>query len=550
MVHANHTELAPSPAYPIPSNNEARRDPSLPSCEISETLDLFLKDELETLHAYQDAIGGDARVVEHPIRVVRVLHDFADKKIAPEAYAAALLHDIAQDLDDPARSQQAARALFTYKQKLEAHAPAMRVIRKPGTNLHKGKRWEEVVSILADLDTVEEASEIARFHDHDNSGLCETLRSREDIEVPAQLWDPRAKVRLVDSGRLQALVRDVTPQAIFVKAAEMYDNLTYRPPSDRALFQDVYDTLSFYAPVMYIKGFDAFESALKTVAEGWQMRLSGGYEHKLENAEQQIDSLGSDEHCMASGAAVLKHLLGADVTFDPVITNDSKHNVLFAVDDFSYTPEFGPRDAVRAIMRRKGITSTVKKNEISETQDATDLLGMTLIAPNRVQMIKVFGDLVVGYLDQLAATDTTDIMPASSPSRQESIHVSGPIPLITAIKKELDRRKVKESAFDELVHMQVKHFKTAKVGLNHRSVDESGEEHMQGMEIQVQSEADRKASRVDGLQSHLAYKNPGQFKTADLRFLNSRRYRIGIVHPGATTAVRVAKLEAQIATAA
>lgn len=544
MVHANGREVPDIRAEaPLPVVGAVLSESS-PAWEINEALDTYLADELATLRGYQEAIQGEERVFAHPVRVVKVLYDFANKKIAPEAYAAALLHDVAQDLSNPARSQYAARALAAYRQKITDTEKAT-VPRKGAKGLAAPKKWENIVAILADLDTVEEASEVARFHDYENPKLRKILRSNKDTVVRSGLWDPKDKVRLVDSSRLRTLVEDVTPQAIFVKAAEMYDNLAHRPPSDRALFQDVYDTLSFYAPVVYIKGFDAFESALKTLAEGWQMRLSGNYDEKLAKAERQISSLGSDEHCIAVGNAVLKRLLGVEVDFSSVTTNLTKHGVLFAVSEFSYDG-FSPRDTTRAIMRRKGTTSTVRKNDVNVSQEATDLLGITVVAPNAVQMMKIFGDLVQGYLRELYSQENEDIRPASSPSRQESIHVSGPTKLIEAIRKSLIRREISSSVLDRDVDLRIKNFRTAKIGLHFGGTDEIGEFRDVGVEIQVQSEADRKAARVDELQSHLAYKNPGQFTSGDLRHLNLARYRLGAVRKGATTEQRMARINAQI----
>lgn len=483
----------------------------------------YVEYEPEAVAIFRDETGGGERIMEHAWRTTANLYAFGNGRVDKATFRAAMLHDVAQKVHDPLVGIYATQAMQGYWDRL--------------TDTGDPER-DKIFAVLADLDEVEEVSEYARFGEHACPEYQVVLQSHKDIAVPTELWSE--PVKIVSSRHIKNLEHTVAPQAVIIKAVEMLDNLTHRPPSDRALLQDVYDTLSFYVPWCSAKGYDALESALVNRAESWMLRKAGNTS-ELNKASVRRAELGSDEQIIEAAQLVINALTHRRVPLRSVIPRDThNHEMLFATGRMT----LGSGEELKIVFRRKSDASTanlaIRHPEFG--RDFPDLCGMTIIEPNDEAALVTFAGLV-GAFREFARSGNNELAlkPAKSPKRKESIQVSGTKKHSRRVREHLRRAGMTEDDISAEVDFPGYPITAAKIALHATIEDSDGITRTRPFEIMVMSRYSRKGYRV-GEESHIGYKRKGEIRPKDLKSMNRKRHSLLDINPTVPTKLRTAKL--------
>lgn len=180
-----------------------------------------------TLEGYFQGEGVNERedLVAHAKRTMKLVEEFAVRKLPPEAIYAVLLHDVADRFHNrdsqkctPERRQAAGLALADVF-----------------TNPETGVACEQglyVASLLADLIATEKASYYHRLRVAGSipEDIREIITDRYEGSVPAEAW--RQVEPFVDVEQMAKFLDKTNIEAVIIKACELLDNMRY-PSSSR-----------------------------------------------------------------------------------------------------------------------------------------------------------------------------------------------------------------------------------------------------------------------------------------------------------------------------
>jgi len=470
---------------------------------LDETAKSVFMPELTLLERYSE-ITNNAQSRHQAERIFTNLRDFTDGKIDPWVYSAALLHDVAQRLDDPIESKNATSVLKTYASWVSP------------------EQWEFVSSILSDLRLVEASADTTQ-HDYLEKESDDELRSllhpNAEGPVPLRLW--KAPSMIANPQHVLELMQDVNIESLLLLSARTLDNLNHPAENEAQQLQNVFRAESFYAPICEILGYDALAMALRSEASRIRL-IKSGNEAFLEVAREEITALGDRDQMKSIVSELYAKLIGGDSVDEHAISNKGQHNVVLGesllIDPFKGIEE------LRAVWRVKSEGSLARKIE-QQGRKPVDVLGITLIT-NTVNELAV---TYWGIVRRLKQSD--DIEPKHSASRDDAFHIRGSGKYLSKVLSGQGSKQVLESSeLDIKRNRTAAGFQVAKLTAEYIRKTEDGEQRIP-FEIQVQTEKDREKSRV-GQASHILYKgreqpSPLEFDYRVLQEIKARKQMIG-----------------------
>ncbi len=407
----------------------------------------------------------EPRALEHPLRVAKILYDFAGDMLPTETLEAALLHDIVERYENT-DSLQRPNAKIVLQEYFD------------DKNTDNDKKIF-VSSLLGDMKTVEDAAETYRTAYDEDPRLAEILSGKPTSEIiRPQHWFAQSKT--VDVEKMQILLEAVNLESVLIKAAELLDNIIHTPPKDRSLIQDVFEAESFYAPLCEILGFDGLSMALRDAAAHNRFNKSGN-NFVLNQAVELVNTVEAE----GSIDAVIVKLFGDDALNEPVLGRLSEHAV--RVDEVIAS---AGGIELAGVARVKSVGSLALKLARGAGEPPMDIIGITFIAED-VKMASRFFHALLARIEELP-----DVDPVPAPSRDEAIHIRGDSDFVTEF--------LKDASPDAKIDIKVQPagaFQVAKVTLKMH--------HKVPVEIQVQTKEDRKNAR-EGYAAHIRHKDGGR----------------------------------------
>ncbi len=424
----------------------------------------------------------EPRALDHPLRVAKILHDFAGTMLPQEAFEATLLHDVVEraEAKEGLQTKNAKQVLLGY---------------------FDGMKGEEdksiyVSSLLADMSLVEEAAETYRTAENEDPHLKEILSGNTtDQAIKVQHWMEKSRVINVET--MHELLEQVNLESVLIKAAELLDNLTYVPPKDRSLIQDIFEAESFYAPLCEILGFDGLSMALRDAAARNRSEKSG-------NTLIQAQALEMRDNVIDAGSidSVVEAIFGDNALTAPVLGQLSDHGV--RIDEVIASLNGAE---LAGVARVKSVGSLALKLARGAGERPMDIVGMTFVA-NDVTEASIFFHALLARLKNI---DVAQLQPA--PSRKEAVHIRGDSSYISEYTKHMDPDIEVDEKPEEPGAYQV-----AKVTALFFGVIP--------VEIQVQTKDDRKNGRI-GTASHTTFKDGGTgLRTELLGSIYDRKRRL------------------------
>lgn len=475
-------------------------EPSTPQ-KFEKTIDLE-RPSLEfpfqlALEGYFQGEGVKERedLVAHAKRTMKLVEEFAVRKLPPEAIYAVLLHDVADRFHNrdsqkctPERRQAAGLALADVF-----------------TNPETGVTCEQglyVASLLADLIATEKASYYHRLRVAGSipEDIREIITDRYEGAVPAEAW--RQIEPFVDVEQMAAFLDNTNIEAVIIKACELLDNMCY-PSSSResAKLQDVLEAESFYAPLCEVMGFDGLAASLRSQAH--IIRLEGQGERKLiEEIREQYEKTRQ-----VGVRNLVNTIFGTEQVETEAVVGlrgeASCHDRPIHIGDF--LAQNGK--VVEGKYRLKTVGSwAAKVHEARQNgkpeYTPMDVLGLTVISKN----VKAQAHNFVEFLERIDTTPALDLKKAASKSSAICVH--GTADYVTTVRQEMEQRGFDIGRCEfvvqdaESVKQRGQKYQVSKVTflMDHPEVDKGVP-----VEVQFVTEDERRRSRT-GEVAHIIYK--------------------------------------------
>lgn len=415
---------------------------------------------------------GRPREFDHPMRVAEIMMTYAGVHMPPEAYGpAAYFHDLADRTTSTKYGSEsrmrAGKLLSEYFLDNEL-APYQRAQRR------------YIGSIIVDGEITEHTaksyrqtlpSEDSIFRDIINNGFSD--------EIPKQYWMQRGSLCSPES--MLRLLEKVNIEDVPLKAAELIDNVTHPPTREAALYQDILEGEYFFAPLLETLAYDAMAMQVRDICNR-QRLYYGGHKDILARAFQIHNTFRNQERIsVALGQLFNQTVLHERVTLD----NYDTHSYMAEA-----RVDFRSVKNVRATLRLKSVGS-IGWSIYQNGADPMDVLGVTLITPDRTTMLTVF-DEVVDMLSQKTKT-----------IKFKAIHgKKSPF----CIRGEDAFLHLAQDYYGAEVHMyDVKETENEYHVIKTTQLVEVAPGISVPVEIQVMSEEDRRNTRL-GYSSHMSYK--------------------------------------------
>lgn len=433
-------------------------------------------------------------LVAHAERTMKLVEEFAVRKLPPEAIYAVLLHDVADRFHNrdsqkctPERRQAAGLALADVF-----------------TNPETGVTCEQglyVASLLADLIATEKTSYYHRLRVAGSipEDIREIITDRYEGAVPAEAW--RQIEPFVDVEQMAAFLDNTNIEAVIIKACELLDNMRY-PSSSResAKLQDVLEAESFYAPLCEVMGFDGLAASLRSQAH--IIRLKGRGKHELvKDIREQYETIRR-----AGVRNLVSAIFDAQIITEAAVgprSEESCPNRSVHIGDF--VAQNGK--LVYGKYRLKTVGSwAAKVHEARQNgkpeYTPMDVLGLTVISKN----VKAQAHDFVKFLERIDTTPVLDLKKAASKSSAICVH--GTVDYVTTVRQEMEQRgfDIGRCEFvvqdDESVKQRGQKYQVSKTTF---LMDYPGLDKGVPVEVQFVTEDERRRSRT-GEVAHIIYK--------------------------------------------
>lgn len=361
------------------------------------------------------------------------------------------------------------------------------------------------------------------------------------------LW--KQPMKMLDVSSLIEIAGKINLETILIEASHTLAQLHSTPYKSPETYEAAYRSEAFLAPLCEVIGFDGLAMALRSTVACIELRNTGKGEY-VDLAEQLLSKhqegrSENGEHChdqlQQDVQSIMRRVVGEN-SHELVIGSESSHGVVFGDGEC----HSGHRE-LRLVWRLKSVGSLARKlaREASEKQNKhteipssevlddqcgyveapLDIVGVTLIAHNRGDLIATYADIFRRMLPLLEREDLSNegvgsIQPYPSPSRKCSFHIEGDAQFISAIKQTMDEQfpdrlnKISFRLDDK------KGFRVAKMTGFYTSID-----GVVPFEVQLLTEEDRRTARV-GTAAHIFFKlskqlNHGPTSTnKDTRYLS------------------------------
>lgn len=465
----------------------------------------------KSLNIYAGAVTSErADLVSHAERTVGLLKSFAGSRVPPEAFSAAMLHDVVDRFINTKSTK------YTPEKTTAAQDALMEFFTNPELDYEQGRY---ISCLLADMVHIEVESgrhrvEMAKYARNGEGGtvspeVVEMMSDHYQGAIPADVWQKTEP--LLDFERMRSFLSEVNIEALLIKASELLDNMQ-NPSSKRksALFQDVLEAESFYAPIIEVIGFEGLASALRS--EAHLIRLRGqGQQEAIEKSTEVVDAVSG-----AGTQQLVRRILGggqADCATMPVVEKDSLgKNYPIHFGEFAVETVDGA--VISGNYRLKGRGSLANKIAKNNGDLPMDVLGLMVISEDETESAKRFADFIEHR------TGSFRLNPSNG--RLTPVFIDGSNEYVAAVLGELESRQIPPQMYE------------AKAESNQQAEERRGYQKYQvskvtffaeqnsvdiPVEVQFLTKEERRRSRL-GETAHIVYKYLRQFFPSDTEIEN------------------------------
>lgn len=410
-----------------------------------------------------------------------LIDDFCDNYINESVYSAAMLGPIIDELGNPKLTDNAQHALRTYVE---------------GT-LQTNEDAAYVLGILSDRSEIEEfwRTTVADMY-KDQPEICDELLTKTSIELPTEVWQPRAK--LVMPARTHELLNSVNLESLLIGSVETLVQLsTSKVGKDSKTLQQVYRAESFFAPLCEIIGFDGLAMALQSRANTLRAVFTGR-EAQVAEAERIINERGNEAQVDEDVQALFSTVFGENI-HEQVIKHATPHGIIIGEG-------LATSKNLRVVWRLKTIGSLANKLSATDATEFTpmDILGATVITKSEEEV----AERLTRIIERSHSDPNVKMVPTID--RTDAVHVKGPPEYIDTVRRVLGFTTVDAmKRFVDVKEVAPDAHRVCKVTLVH---SREGRPDLRA-EIQLTTENDRIEARI-GSAAHLLYKFAGSSEKA------------------------------------
>lgn len=444
-----------------------------------------LEYEEKVLTRYATLVG-DQGAIAHPIRTLKLFDDFCGGKVTDHVRRATFLNGLGEAIgSDDERGSIALSALKTYTHYVGEETPT----------------WEKVSSLLTDVDEIEGFIAEGRYQlAGSNDEIQELLLAEGGKFISRYTWLSLALGGLAtrDPDEIDTFMeKSVNVEPFLVLSADILDRLQNPTEGDHALFRDVFDVKTFYGPLNEPLRFDGLAMALQSVANITCLEKAGEVSVIAEAAEM-LQPHQDRATVTRVVSRVYDELLGGFHVTGHSIDDTSQHGIILGAS----TLERDRHEAViRAVWRLKGLGQLAVKMLKKPDMPINDIYGITLVTQDIDQLEDVFTSLLIN----IGASSVFQL--ADTPPGEEAVYVRGNETYRERIRERV--AELKEFKGDEKLNYKIEErpnpseeeFRVAKVQV---VLKEKG--YDRPIEIAVQTEEDRRRSRIGAKASHWGYK--------------------------------------------
>lgn len=471
----------------------------LNNLEFETGMECLFRDALVKYASHETGERSD--LVDHADRVASLVNSFAGKLIPEEAIATVYLHDVVD------RFANVNSGKYNPEREAVAREVLTDVFSDPMMSLEQGNYCS---AILADMVTIETASGKHRrdmapsAKNGNNNGITSEVQGmitdKYNGQIPPDVW--KKTEPLIDFDHMRRHIKDVNLESLIIKACELVDNMRH-PSSSResALFQDVLEAESYYAPIIEALGLEGLAGLLRS--EAHKRRLVGQ----------------GKSDCVEAARSVHDGIVDAGIIsiVGQLFDDDSRSYILPAVKEDSatgeppvYIGEFVTQTTSDTMIsgnyRLKAIGSLANKiNRYGGEKLPMDTVGLMVISSDSKQSAIDFANFIEKRVDMF------DLYPAES--KTHPIFIQGSEEYVANVESELGSRGVDPSSYQTKAETRqeaerdgFRQYEVSKVTF---MVKNDGEDIP--VEVQFITRDERRRSRL-GEVAHIIYKYLSQFE--------------------------------------
>lgn len=458
-------------------------------------------------------------LVEHADRTIGTVHAFAGKLLHPINRVVGKLHDVVDRFYNEK----------SHKYREDRQSEALRIVSVAVQEMNLSE--EEALYLCAQLHDLIEVEVASGAHRRSvakeakpgtgMNGLPKEIIDMISLsytgEIPSQVW--LTTEPYLDFDHMNEVLYKSNIEAFITKASELIDNMQ-NPSSNRksALFQDVLEAESFYAPILEVLGFDGLASVLRSLAH--RIRLRNYEEAKRReraatpDGEFREDGMPDGIACIEAAEEkiaeikrigidnIAKHIFGDSRSLsERVVDEDSKGEVPIQIGNLLV--DLGDEKVAFGHYRLKTIGSLANKLFRKKGAMPMDLMGMTVVSGDVEESARAF----VGFIKNRLDDEANGLVAKKADSKEQPIYVQGSVEYVAAVRVQLeaqgigaDRVQFVEETAEEAAVRGHRKLEVAKVTFN-ATVD--GVEVP--TEIQFVTQAERERMRTGDV-AHIIFK--------------------------------------------
>lgn len=388
-------------------------------------------------------------LLEHANRTDGTVFAFGGKLLHPLHRVVSKLHDVADRFYNH----------DSHKYRQDRQAAALDIISEAIKDMELSEK--EIIYLCAQLNDLIEVEVASGAHRRSvaqeaKSGagmkglppqIIEMISDSYMGEIPAEVW--LTTEPYLDFDHMNDVLYSTNIEAFITKASELIDNMRH-PSSMRqsALFQDVLEAESFYAPILEVLGFDGLASVLRSLAH--RIRLA----HHSEAKERERESgLGVNAGCddMLDGKQCIKlaerkiaeikqlgvdtiaqHIFGDSRSLsERAVEEDASGEVPIQIGNLLVDLQGNKIDFGH--YRLKTIGSLANKLFHKKGIMPMDIMGMTVVSSDIEESAQAFASFIKNRLDDEAA----GLVAQKADSKKRPLYVQGAPEYIAAVKSQL-----------------------------------------------------------------------------------------------------------------
>lgn len=385
------------------------------------------------------------------------------------------------------------------------------------------KSWESY-TLEQRLSTEEESNNSQEISLYDVLGKTPAYATQEQKDLAKSHFEPtfwHQPMQMLEISELIKLAGQVNLETILIEASHTLAELHSTLYKSREAYEAAYKSEAVLAPLCEIMGFDGLAMALRSTVACIELRNTGKGEY-VDLAEQilakhQEGRAEDGSHChnqlREDVQSIMDNVVGEN-SHDLVVGSESSHGVVFgdgkclsAYRDLRLVWRLKSVGSLARKLARDDEDALVKEQRQGYVETPLDIVGITLIAHDRTDLIETYADIfrrMSPYLEEHSAKAPSStkgpLQPYPAPSRAHSFHVEGDADFVATIKQHFVEQFPEELESISFKTDEKKSFRVAKMTGFYTS-----KEDVVPFEVQLLTEEDRHTARV-GTAAHIFYK--------------------------------------------